>query len=137
MTSALDKYHVPLVILLLQALHVFSNVTTEDVLLEDLVVELLAFWVIAGETLLVVRDVETAIGCTLEGTEHTRTSRSALETDIEVALEGAGGILLIESLSQSELTIGLSDTLVFVGKTELGQSTTSNEETSGISCDTE
>ena len=111
--------------------------TTEDVLFEDLSIQLLGLWVVTGETLLVVGNVDTTVASTLEGTEHTRTSRSALETDIEVALEGAGGILLIESLSQSELTIGLSDTLVFVGKTELGQSTTSNEETSGISCDTE
>ena len=124
----------PLIIFLLERLHVLSNVSTEDVLLQDLCVKLLAFWVVARETLLVVWDVKTTIGSTFEGTEHTRTSRRALETDIEVTLERPGGILIIEGLGQNEGTIGLSLSFVLVGKTKLGQGATSAEKASCVGC---
>ena len=104
----------PLIIFLLERLHVLSNVSTEDVLLQDLRVKLLAFWVVPRETLLVVWDVKTTIGSTFEGTEHTRTSRRALETNVKVALEGSGSILVIQGLSECESTIGLSNTLVLL-----------------------
>jgi hypothetical protein len=37
-----------------------------------------------------VGDENATVGGTLEGTEHTVTGRGAAETDVEVALEGAG-----------------------------------------------
>lgn len=108
--------------------------TTVDVLLEDLSVEGLAFRIVAGETLLRVGDEDTTIAGTLHGTEETGSSGSALETNIEVALEGAGSVLLIEDLSVGQSAIGLSDTLIFVGETELGKSTASGKETSSVCC---
>lgn len=106
--------------------------STEDVLLQDLGVELLALWVVAGETLLVVGDVEATVGGTLEGAEHTRTSRRAPETDIEVTLEWPGRILVVEGLNQGNGAIWLSDTFVLVGKAELGKSTASAEKAGGV-----
>lgn len=48
--------------------------TTEDVLLEDLCIEGLAFWVISREALFRVRDEDSAITSTLESTEDTGSS---------------------------------------------------------------
>ena len=124
--------HVPLIVLLLEGLHVLRNVATEDVLLQDLSVELLRLWVEAGETLLVVGDVEATVGGTLEGTEHTRTSRRALETDVEVTLERSGSILVVERLSQGDLASRLGLTLVLVSKAKLGQGAASAEEASRV-----
>ena len=84
-----EKY-APLIIFLLKGLHVLSNVSTEDVLLQDLIIKLLGLRVVSREALLVVGDIKTTIGITLEGTEHTRTCRCALKTDIKETLEGSG-----------------------------------------------
>ena len=105
---------------------------TEDVLLQDLSVELLRLWVEAGEALLVVGDVETTVGGTLEGTEDTRTSRRALETDVEVTLEWPGSILIVKGLGQSDGAIGLSLALVLISKAKLGQGAASAEEASRV-----
>ena len=113
-------------------LHVLGDVATEDVLLQDLSIELLGLWVVAWEALLVVGDVDTTVGSTLEGTEHTRTSRRALETDVEVALERPGSILVVKGLGHGEGAIGLLLTLVLVGKAKLGQGTASGKETSRV-----
>ena len=78
--------NIPLVILLLKGFHVFRDVTTENVLLQDLIIELLGLGIVAREALLVMGDEDTTVGGTLEGTEHTRTSRRAFETNVEVAL---------------------------------------------------
>lgn len=125
---------IPLIIFLLKRLHVLSDVTSEDVLFEDLSIQLLGLWVVSGETLLVVGNVNTTVTSTLEGTEHTGTSRSTLETNVKVTLERPGSIFLIESLGQRKLAIGFSNTLILVSKTQFGQGTTSDEETSGVSC---
>lgn len=107
--------------------------TTVDVLFEDLSVQLLGLWVVSGESLLVVGNVDTTVASTLEGTEHSRTGRRALETNVKVGLEGSGSILLVKGLGQCKFTIGLSNTLVLVRKAKLGQSTTGNEETGSVS----
>ena len=106
--------------------------TTENVLFEDLSIQLLGLWVVTGETLLVVGNVDTNVASTLEGTEHTRTSRRALETDVEVALERPRSILVVEGLGHDEGAIGLLLTLVLVSKAKLGQGTASAEEASRV-----
>lgn len=120
-----------LVVLLLEGLHVLGDVATSDVLLEDLGVDGLGLGVETGETLLVVGDEETTVGSTLHGTEDTVTGGGAAETNIKVDLEGAG-LVLAEGLDELELTGGLGETLVLVGKAELGEGTTGNKETSGV-----
>ena len=123
------------IIFLLERLHVLSDVSTEDVLLEDFSVEFLGFDIESRETFLGVGDEDTTIGSTLHGTEDTGTGGSALETDIKVSLEGAGRILLVQSLSHGERAIGLGDTLVLVSQTELRQSTASDKQAGGVSCE--
>ena len=123
----------PLIVLLLERLHVLRHMPAEDVLLQDLGVELLGLRVVAGEALIVVRDEDTTVAGTLESTENTGTGGSAAETDIKEAREWTGSIFLIDGLSEGEFTIGLSYTLVLVGKTELGKGATSAKKTSGIS----
>lgn len=105
---------------------------TEDVLLQDFSIELLGFGVVARETLLVVGDVETTVGSTLKGTEHTRTSRRALKTDIKVTLERPGSILIVERLSHNKGAIRLGLTLILVSKAKLGQGAAGAEETSRV-----
>lgn len=123
-----------LIIFLLEGLHVLSDVSTVDVLLEGLVVELLGFRVVAGESLIGVGDEDSTIAGTLEGTEETGAGGGPLETDVEVGLEGTGSILLIESLGEGEGAIGLGNTLVLVGKAELGKGAASGKETSCVGC---
>jgi hypothetical protein len=106
-------------------------VTTIDVGAEDLSIELLGLSIETGETVLTVGDEDTTIGGSLHGSEDTGTGGGALKTDIQEALEGTGSIL--DGLGHRDGAIGLGDTLVLVGKTELGQDTTSNEETGGVS----
>lgn len=79
-----------------------------------------------------MRDKDTTIAGALHGTEETGSSGGALKTNIQVALEGTGGVLLVEDLSVGQSAIRFSDTFIFVGETELGESTACGEETSGI-----
>ena len=90
--------HVPLIVLLLEGLHVLSNVSTEDVLLEDLGIKLLALGIVSREALLIVGDEDTTVRSTLHSTKDTRSSRRATKTDIEVAFERTGSILLIRTI---------------------------------------
>lgn len=125
------KKYLPLVVFLLKRLHVLGNVATNDVLLEDLGVELLGLGVVTRESLLVVGDEDTTVRGTLHGTEDTGTSRSASETDIEVALEGTR-LVVTEGLNELQFTSGLNNTLVLVGKAKLGEGSSGNEETGSV-----
>jgi hypothetical protein len=118
------------IVILLEVTHVVSNVTTIDVRAENLGIELLGLSIETGETVLTVGDEDTTIGGSLHGSEDTGTGRGTLKTDIQEALEGTGSIL--NGLGHGDGTIGLGDTLVLVGKTELGQDTASDEETSAV-----
>jgi hypothetical protein len=129
-----NRKHAPLVVLLLERLHVLRDVATEDVFLQNLSIELLRLGVVARETLLVVGNVKATVRSTLEGTKDTRTSRCALETDIKVTLEWPRSVLVVERLSQRNRAIGLLLTLVLVSEAELGQGTAGGKETGGISC---
>ena len=82
-----------LVILLLQRLHVLGDVSTDNVLLQDIRVEGLGLWVETGESLAVVGDEDTTVGGTLEGTEDSGSGGCSSETDIEVGLERSGLIV--------------------------------------------
>lgn len=104
-----------LVIFLFERLHVLRNVPAVDVLLEHLSVKLLRLGVVAGEALLGVGDEDTTVGRALHRTENTGTSRGAAETNVEEALEGAGGVVVIKGLSVLEGTVWLRNTLVLVG----------------------
>lgn len=69
----------------LQLLHVCSNVDAKDVLSVNLSVVLAVH--VAGETVVGVRDVQTAISGALENTEDTRTGGGAAETNVQNNLE--------------------------------------------------
>lgn len=103
---------------------------TVNVVGQNFRVQLFHLGIVAGQATLRVGDEKTTIRSTLHGTEHTGTSRSALESDVQEALEWAGSVLV--GLGELKSTIGLGDTLVLVGKTKLGQSTTSAEESGSV-----
>lgn len=120
-----------LVILLLEGLHVFGDVPAVDVLPQDLAVELLGLWVVAWESVLGVGDEHATVRGALEDTKDTRAGRGALETGVEEALEWAW-LVVAGALGELEFTLWLGDTLVLVSKAELGEGTSSNEETDGV-----
>jgi hypothetical protein len=70
----------------LELLHVCSDVDAEDVLSVNLRVVLAVH--VAGEAVVRVRDVQTAISSALEHTEDARAGGSAAETDVQHDLEG-------------------------------------------------
>jgi hypothetical protein len=121
---------VALLIFLLEVLHVLSNVDTEDVVAEELVIVGLGLNVVTRETRAGVGDVETTVGGTLQGTKDTGTSRGAGNTDVKEGLEGTGTLLV--GLSLLDSAIGLGDTLVLVSKAKLGQDTAGKEQTGGV-----
>jgi hypothetical protein len=84
----------------------------------------------AGESLLVMGDVESTIASTLHGTEHSVTSGSSDETDIEVSLEWASLGVLVADVVELAVSSGLTNELgvdLFVGEQSTGE-----EETSGV-----
>ncbi len=83
-------------LVVLEGLHVVSNVQTVDVLAVDTSIELLGLLVVAWEAAVAVGDGKTTINSTLEGTEDAGTSGGANKTDIEVGAEGAALLLLQE-----------------------------------------
>jgi hypothetical protein len=91
--SILQNKYAPLIVLLLERLHVLGNVATDNVTLKSLGVNSLGLGVVSGETLGVVGDKDTTIRSTLQGTKHTVTSGGTTETDIEVSLERAGLVI--------------------------------------------
>lgn len=117
-----------------ESLHVLRNVATEDVLPQGLSIEALALRVVSGETVLGVRDVETTVRSTFHGTEDTGTSGGLVETNIQMALEWAAGFIIIAfgSLGKLVLSISLLNTSESFIKAKLGQSSASEEKTSGI-----
>jgi hypothetical protein len=135
--------------LALQHIVVVLDVTTEDVLTMFLGIEgRLSFLgfnglttlvgadlgrldVVTGETLVLVRDVETAIGSTLHGTEDTVTGGGADETDIEESLEGSSVLNVI-----SDVVEGAIDLLVAgesISKAFLCEESSGTEETCAVS----
>lgn len=125
---------VALLVIIGKTLHVLSNVTSSDVLAEGLSIELLGLNVVTGETVFGVRNEETTVGGTLQGTEDTGTGGGSDETDIEEDLEGAASTLIgLSSLSQGVFTVSLLNTLEGVVELELLEKTASEKETGGVS----
>mmetsp|Transcript_85950 Transcript_85950/g.171627 ORF Transcript_85950/g.171627 Transcript_85950/m.171627 type:complete len:284 (-) Transcript_85950:256-1107(-) len=120
---------VALRILLLKQLHVLRNVAAKNVLFVRLSIVLLAFPVVARETLLRVRDVEAAVNCALERAEDAVAGRSAHETHVQHAREGA---LLPLLLHKEHLTIRLRLALVRVRHIELGKQPARAQEPRGV-----
>ena len=84
----------------------------------------------SGESLGLVRDVQTTVTSTLEGTEDTVTGSGADETDIEESLERSGRVL--NGLHVVSITINLSGTGVFIGELEVGEESSGGEETNTV-----
>ena len=117
-------------ILLKKLLHVVSDVTTEDVLAENLSVEGLLLVIPADKTALAVGDVEATIKSTLHSGEHTAAGGGAVQTNIEQSLEGTTLVELLDGLEGS--TSGLGDTRVELIHAELLVKTAGDKQTSGV-----
>ena len=118
-----------LLVLLLEALHVLSDMTAEDVLAEDVGVELTGLAVETDEALLGVRHGDATVADTLEGAEDAGAGGGAVETDIKESLEGTG--TLAGGADVVVLTSG-ADTSVALVELEGLEETTRKEEASGV-----
>lgn len=124
---------VALLIVVGEGLHVLGNVAAEDVFAESLGIELLAFDVVTGETVLGVGNEDATVRGTLHGTKDTGTGGGAGETDIKEDLEWAALLAVnLGGLGEGELTISLLDTDKVLVQLELLQHAAGEEETSGI-----
>mmetsp|Transcript_23134 Transcript_23134/g.32335 ORF Transcript_23134/g.32335 Transcript_23134/m.32335 type:complete len:259 (-) Transcript_23134:84-860(-) len=88
---------VGILILLLQLLHVFTDVTTENVLTLGFAVSLkFSIFVDFGtrETLVAVRDIESSVARTLKSAKKTGSSGGSSKTNVEQSAEGTGPILV-------------------------------------------
>jgi hypothetical protein len=124
---------VALLVVVGEGLHVLSDVTTKDVLAEGLGVELLAFHVVSGETVLGVGNEDTTVRATLHGTENTGTGGGTGETDIQEDLEWAALLAInLGGLGEGELTVSLLNTDKVLVKLELLEDTAGKKETGGV-----
>lgn len=124
---------VSLLIIVGESLHVLSDVTSVDVLLQGLGVELLALHVETRESVLGVGHEDTTVGSTLHDTEDTGTGGSTGKTNIEEGLERSALLaVLLSSLGQGELSIGLLDTSEGLVKAKLLEDTAGKKQTSGV-----
>ena len=117
-------------IVLLEHAHVLGHVLTVDVVAQHVRVQSFGVRIIAGETFLRVRNVESTVRRTLHGTEQLGTGGGTLQTHIQEALERAWTI--IHGLDFVEFTVRLHDTLVLVGQAQLGQHATGHQETGTV-----
>ena len=122
----------PLIVFLLQALHILRNVSTEDVFLQHLRVQRLALRIIARESLLRVGNEDATIARSLKRTKDSRASRCALEANIQVCLEWPRSVLIVEGLSHGDLAGRLSHTFIFVRKTEFVKCSAGDEKAGSI-----
>lgn len=98
--------------------------------MENFSIQLFHLGIEAWEAVLRVRDENASVRRSFHGTEDTRSGRRALQSDVQVALEGAGSVII--GLGELKGSVGLSDTLVLVGEAELGKSTAGDEKTGGV-----
>jgi hypothetical protein len=100
---------------------------SEDVLAEDFSIKSLLFLIEAGETLLSVRNVDTTIDGSLEGTEDLSTGGGATKTSVEEGLEGTRTLFHVKlgvlQVQNSQSTAGAEETSAVssspVGQTDL------------------
>lgn len=104
--------------------------STVNILPQGIGVERFTLRVVSRETILRVRDEESTVAGTLEGTKYSASCRRLAQSDIKIDFEWASRIF--DFFSKRVTAIRLNDTFVLVSKTDLGQSTTSNEESGGI-----
>jgi hypothetical protein len=107
-----------------------ANVSTIDVLPQCISIKGFALAIISWESVLGVRDEESAITGTLESTKDSASGRGFSQTNVKEYFEWSSSILSL--FSKSVAAIRLSDTLIFVCKTDLCQCSTSNEKACGI-----
>lgn len=107
-----------------------SDVSTIDVLPQSISVERLALWIVSRESILRVRNKQTTIRSTFKGAENTASRRRPSQSNVKEDFEWSASIFNL--LGERMTAIRFNNTFVFICKTNLGQSTTSNEEASGI-----
>ena len=104
--------------------------STIDVLLQSIGIKSFTLGIISWETILRVRNVETSITSTLHSSKDSASSGGFPQPNIEEDFEGSACIF--DLFSHGVTAIWFLDTFILLCKTNLGQSATSNEQSSGI-----
>jgi hypothetical protein len=71
---------------------------SEDVLLQHLSIQLLAFLIETRETLIRMRNKDTTIASAFHGAKNTRSGGCASQANVEIAFERPWGVFFIENL---------------------------------------
>lgn len=137
-------------IVLLEGLHVFSNVGTEDSCSVCLGIEFSGNSLFTGrftslvfdlsdsssgvtwESLSLMWYVKSTIACSLKNTEDSGTSGGSLETNIEKSLEWSLVIITV-IINVKVFSVDISGGFVKIVKTDLFQQSSGEEKTGGIS----
>lgn len=117
-------------VLLLEHLHVVSNVLAKDVRPMDLGVEALGLRRVTGETLHGMGDVEATVNGALHRSEHASSGGGAAQTDIQVGTERTWS--LVDRLHIVFTAIDVGVALVKGVQTQLQQDATSNQQTGAV-----
>ncbi len=118
---------VSFLVLFLKASHVVGDVLAKDVGPVDVSVELLGLLVVAGETLLAVGDLDSAIGGSLQGGEDLGAGARTGQADVEAGAESSRTVIVV--LDAVVLSIDLGVALVGAVQVELLQHLKLNEYT--------
>jgi hypothetical protein len=118
---------------LLKEFHVFSNVSTIDVLFQGWWGEFSFGLFVNWESFWLVWDVKTSINGTFEGSEETRSSGGSDETNIEEDFEWSS-VWSFRLLDSEISTISFDDSDVLFVQSDFfeGKETTSEQKSSGI-----
>ena len=109
-----------------------TRLTSVNVSLKSLSIQLLAFRVVTGESVLRVRNEDSSVRRSLHRSEYSRSSRGSLQSNVEETLERSGSLLV--RFGQLESSIRLRLSFVFVGESELGESSSSDQQSSSVGC---
>ena len=122
-------------VFLLEVLHVLADVGAEDVVTVHFGVELLGLVVGTRESVLRVRDGDTAVHCTLHGAEDTGTGGGSGKADVEVRTECTWVVFAtVATFLEEVFAVGLVVALEGIRKLQLGEDTTSAQEAGGVAC---
>lgn len=129
-----------LVIFLLEVLHVFGDVSSEDAFAVRIGIVFLGITVVSRESLLGVRNVQTTISGSLEGSKNAVSSGSGLAANIQKGTEGSlvvidflhvVGLVVVFGLDNFGIDLGVS--LVDLIESKLLKETTGAKKTGAIS----
>merc|ERR1712066_281064 len=98
----------------------------------DISTEFTSFFIIAGESLFRVWDINSTIGSAFHGTKNLGASCGACQTNIQTSTEGSGTVIVV--FNAENLTIDVSVSFVLSVQVQLFQYPPCQKKTCAIGC---